>query len=302
MRTLLLVLALAAPSAAAQQPRRASPTAPAASLDEYVARGVRDWEVPGLALAVVKGDSVVFLAGYGVREQGRRDRVDGHTLFAVGSTTKAMTAAALGMLADEGKLRWDDPVADHLPWFRVADPYVTRELTVRDLLTHRAGLGNADLLWAGSDYSTRQILARVRHARPAYSLRSSFIYQNIMYAAAGEVVAQTAGMSWADFVRTRLFEPLGMRRTLPTAAALARQENVASPHLRIDDTIRVITNRSVDAIPAAGAVWSSAHDMARWLRFVLDSGRADGRAGGRTLLKPATVGDLLSPQALVPAS
>src|SRR5438067_5359119 len=144
--------------------------------DAYVAKAVRDWKAPGLAIAIVKDDSVVFIKGYGLRELGKPDPVDAGTRFAIGSTTKAMTVAALGMLVDEGKLRWDDPVTKYLPDFRLSDPYVTQQLTVRDLLTHRAGLGNADLLWAGADYSTAEIVKRIRTLPLAYSMRSRFIY------------------------------------------------------------------------------------------------------------------------------
>jgi CubicO group peptidase (beta-lactamase class C family) len=193
---------------------------PAQALDAYTAKAVRDWNVPGLAIAVVKDGRVAFAKGYGVRELGKPAPVDTQTRFAIGSTTKAMTAAALAMLVDEGKLRWDDPVTKYLPGFQTGDPYVTREITVRDLLTHRAGLGNADFLWYESDIPAAEVRRRVRMLRPAYSLRSSFIYQNVMYAVAGQVVAAASGMPWATFVRTRIFGPLGMTATEATLAAL----------------------------------------------------------------------------------
>ena len=264
--------------------------------DAYVSRAMRAWEIPGLAVAVVKDDSVVFMKGYGVRQLGKPAPVDAQTLFAIGSTTKAMTAAAIGMLVDEGKVQWDDPVTKYLPSFQLADPYVTREVRVRDLLTHRTGLPGADLLWAGADYPTAEILRRIRYLEPATSIRTRFAYQNVMYAAAGEVIAAASGMPWETFVRSRIFTPLGMRGTLPTAALLARQPNVAMPHMRLDDTIRIVANRSVDPVAPAGAVWSSVSDMTRWMRFVLDSGRT-----GRTrLLSAATFAELLTPQVVVP--
>jgi CubicO group peptidase (beta-lactamase class C family) len=277
-------------------PATAQHTPDLAELDAYITRAVADWRIPGLAIAVVKDDSVVFAKGYGVRDLGRPGAIDAGTRFAIGSTTKAMTAVALGMLVDEGKVQWDAPVIRYLPGFRVADPYVTRELTVRDLLTHRGGLGNADQLWAGADHSTAEIIRRVATIEPAYSLRSRFVYQNIMYAVAGEVVAAASGMSWADFVRTRIFEPLGMHATVATLGALAGQPNVATPHMAIRDTLRPVTNRPVDAVAAAGSVWSSAGDMALWMRFVLDS----ARVGGRRLLSADTYREILSPQVIAP--
>jgi CubicO group peptidase (beta-lactamase class C family) len=289
---LAIVLLLApSPAAIAQQP-----SVPARQLDAYATQAVRDWGAVGLAISVVKNGRVVFAKGYGVRELGKPEPVDTSTLFAIGSTTKAMTAAAIGMLVDEGKVRWDDPVTKHLPGFQLSDPYATREVTVRDLLTHRAGLPNADFLWYGNDNSTAEILRRVRLVEPAYSLRSSFIYQNVMYAAAGQVIANNAGMSWEDFVRTRIFAPLDMDRTVPLLAGTRAVPNVASPHDRVDDTVRVIANASVDPVAAAGSVWSSVADMAKWMRFVLDSGRVDGRR----LLQPATFAELFAPQTMVP--
>jgi CubicO group peptidase (beta-lactamase class C family) len=269
-----------------------------ADLDAYITRAVRDWRIPGLAIAVVKDDSVVFAKGYGVRELGKAGAVDAGTRFAIGSTTKAMTAVALGMLVDEGKVRWDEPVTAYLPGFRVGDPYVTRELTVRDLLTHRAGLGNADQLWASVDYSPEEISARVATLQPAYSLRSGFIYQNIMYAIAGDVIAAASGKPWAEFVRTRIFVPLGMTATEPTLGALAGKGNVAAPHMEIRDTIRAVTNRSVDAVAPAGAVWSSVGDMAKWARFILDSGRVDGKR----ILSAESYREIMSPQVVAPKS
>ena len=207
-----LSIIVAATSADAQRAARPATTN---DLDTYVKRAVEEWKILGLAIAVVKDDSVIFAKGYGVRERGKPGAVDAGTRFAIGSTTKAMTAAALGMLVDDGKVRWDEPVITYLPGFRVGDPYVTRELTVRDLLTHRGGLGNADQLWASADYSIEEITRRVATLAPAYSLRSRFIHQNVMYAVAGEVVEAASGMTWATFLRTRIFTPLGMAAPRP---------------------------------------------------------------------------------------
>src|SRR5689334_14821050 len=268
---------------------------PARQLDAYTTQAVKDWGAVGLAITVVKDGKVVFGKGYGVRELGKPDQVDTTTLFAIGSTTKAMTAAAIGMLVDEGKVRWDDPVTNYLPSFQLKDPWVTRELTVRDLLTHRAGLPNADYLWYGTDNSTAEILRRMRYVEPAYSIRSSFIYQNVMYAAAGQVIAAASGMPWEEFIRTRIFTPLHMDRTVPLLSQAATASNVASPHDLVDDKMTVILNASVDAVKSAGSVWSSVADMSRWARFILDSGRVDGKR----LLKPETFAELLKPQTMV---
>jgi len=274
-------------------------TAPLTGLDDLVARGMKDWRVPGLAMAVAKDGQIVLERGYGVREIGKPAAVDSHTLFAIGSTTKAMTAALVGMLVDDKILGWDDPVVKHLPWFQLKDPAVTRELTVRDLLTHRGGLGNADYLWYGQNNSTDEILKRVRLIEPAYSVRSSFIYQNIMYAAAGAVIEAAGRTSWAETIRRRIFEPLGMRDSIATAATLAARSNVAAPHDIVGGRVRVIENMSVDPVASAGAVWSSVSDMARWMQFLLDGGRVGG-SGGKRLLDEATFAELFKPQTIAP--
>jgi len=276
--------------------RASAETAPAlAGFDEYVTKGVADWQIPALAVAVVKDGEVVFAKGYGVLDLSKPDSADENTLFAIGSTTKAMTAAALGMLVDEGKLGWDDPVTKHLPWFQLHDPVVTREVTVRDLLTHRAGLPNADFLWYGRDNTPHDILFRMRYLPQETSLRSHFTYQNVMYAAAGAVVAKVSGMPWEDFVRTRLLEPLGMTGTALTLSGLAGKANVASPHYSIDGDVQVIENASVDPIAPAGSIWSSVSDMAKWMRFLLEGATPDGKH----LLKEETLEELFRPQTVV---
>ena len=269
-------------------------SAAVAQFDADVAKAVKAWKAPGLAIAVVRNDTVLFAKGYGVREMGKPEAVDADTRFAIGSTTKAMTVLALGMLVDEGKVRWDAPVIDYLPGFRLSDAYVTRELTVRDLLTHRTGLGNADLLWAGADYSAEEIFKRTATLPLAYSFRSGFVYQNIMYALAGDIVRAVSGMSWDAFLESRILGPLGMKSTVTRLAGITGKPNVAMPHGEVNDTLRVIRNRTVDPVAPAGSVWSSVNDMSRWMRFVLDSGRVNGKR----LLSDSTFRQWLSPQTI----
>ena len=287
----LLLIAGAAPAGPAQ-----AQAPDLAAFDRYVAQAARDWRVPGLAIAVVKNDSVVFAKGYGVLDLTRPGPVTEHTRFAIGSTTKAMTSAALGMLVDEGKLRWDDRVIDHLPELRLFDPYATRELTVRDLLTHRSGLPGTDLLWVRADLPQDEMIRRLRHVRPASSFRAQFIYQNVMYAIGGALIAKASGMSWEDFMRARIFAPLGMTESEPLVAGIASRPNVATPHGEIRDTVRPVPIRTTDPVASAGSVWSSVSDMAKWMRFVLDS----GRVGGKRLLAPATFSEWVTPQIRAP--
>jgi CubicO group peptidase (beta-lactamase class C family) len=271
---------------------------PLAGVDDYIAHAVKDWQAPGFAVAVVKDGRIVFSRGYGVRELGKPAAVDTHTLFAIGSTTKAMTAALVAMLVDEKKVEWDAPVTRYLPWFQLKDPAVTTELMVRDLVTHRAGLGNADYLWYGQPASTAEILRRVKLIEPSYPVRAGFIYQNIMYAAAGAVIEAASGKPWAEMMRTRIFEPLGMNETIPTAATLSARPNVASPHAIVGGQVRVIDNVSVDPVAAAGAVWSNVADMAKWMQFLLDGGRAG--VDGKRLLSDESFTELFKPQAIAP--
>lgn len=264
-------------------------------LDKFIEKGMKDWQLPGLSVAVVKDGQVVFLKAYGVRELGKNDKFDINTISSIGSTTKAITVACLGMLVDEGKLKWDDRVIDHFPEFKLHDPYVTANLTIRDLITHRAGMPNTDLLWT-TDMPKDEIFRRMEFVEPSYPFRAGYTYQNIMFAVAGEIVSRVSGMPWDQFVKERIFKPLGMVHSVPLMKELANIENKATPHYIIDDKPQVITTSDTDPIAPAGSIWSSANDMSKWLKFMLDSARVDGRR----LLKPETYSEILKPQHIIP--
>jgi CubicO group peptidase (beta-lactamase class C family) len=285
--------ATAAP-AAAQAPRASDFSA----LDGYVARAVRAWQVPGLAMAVVHGDSVVFARGYGVRTRGTADAVSAHTLFANASTTKAFTAVGVAMMVDAGKLAWDDPVTRYLPGFTLRDPYVTREITLRDLLSHKVGFGDPDYLWYGVDDDYATILHRLRFVDPESSFRSRYAYNNVTYATAGVIAGQAYGAGWGALVRQRILEPLGMRETVTEGHDLTDRADVASPHDLVHDTLRAIPDvgRLADPIAPAGAMYSSVLDMARWIRFLLN----EGRVGDTVLVQPETLAELFHPQTIIP--
>ncbi len=267
-----------------------------AEFDAYVAKAVKAWGIPGLAVAIVKDDSMVFAKGYGVRRLGGSDPVDAHTRFAIGSTTKAMTALSLLMAADDGQVQLDAPVQRYLPALQLYDPVMTRELTVRDVLTHHTGLPGSDQLWSGNDYAIDEIIRRMRFLKPTASFRNRYAYQNVQYAMAGEVLRAATGTAWSEALPKRIWGPIGMRETVPYLAATVGLPNVASPHMIIDTTLQVIDNRTVDPVAPAGAVWSNVTDMAKWMRFVLDS----GRAGGRRLVTEERFVDWMSPQVVVP--
>lgn len=272
-RSLALAVALlalcAAPVAAQRGPLR--------GLNRYVEDALRAWKVPGLAIAVVKDDAVIVARGYGVRHLGDPAPVDERTLFAIGSASKAFTATAIAMLVDENKVKWDDRAAAHLPAFELFDPYATRELTVRDLLSHRSGLARGDLLWYGGAFSREQILQRVRFLEPSWSFRSRFGYQNIMFLAAGELVAAVSGTSWDDFVADRIFRPLGMTTSNTSVGALADRANVATPHAEVDGDVGPVPWRNIDNVAPAGSINSNVLEMAQWVRLNLGEGEYAGR-------------------------
>ena len=268
-----------------------------AAFDKFVAQAQKDWRVPALAIAVVKDDSVVFMKGYGVIEAGKPARADEHTRFAIGSTTKAMTSAGLAMLVDEGKLHWDDKVTRFIPELQLADPWATRELTVRDLLTHRTGLPGTDLFWASNwKYSPADIIHRLRYITPSASFRSEWQYQNVMYALGGTIIERVSGMPWDAFIRARIFKPLGMNETEALVSQIVGKPNVAVPHALSGDSVRVVPIRSTDLVASAGSVWSSVSDMSKWMRFVLDS----GRVGSTRLIKAETFREIVTPQIQAP--
>jgi CubicO group peptidase (beta-lactamase class C family) len=262
---LLLFVTLGAQMARAQE-------APLIGFDDYVNKALRDWEVPGMAVAIIKDDKILLAKGYGVRKMGEAAPVDERTLFAIGSASKAFTAASIAMLVDEGKLKWDEPATKYLPGFQLFDPYVTRELTVRDMLSHRSGLERGDLLWYGTEYDRDEVLRRVRFLKPSWSVRSRFGYQNIMYLAAGQAVATATGKSWDEFVRQRIFTPLGMSSSSSSITALKNETNVAAPHAKYDDKVQPIQWRKIDNIGPAGSINSNATDMAQWVRLHLNQG------------------------------
>ena len=268
-----------------------APAAPA-DLDAYVQRVMQAFEVPGLALAIVKSGSTVVAKGYGVRRLGDAAPVDARTLFGIASNTKVFTATALGLLVEEGKIEWDAPVVRYLPAFAMWDPFVTRELTVRDLLVHRSGLGlgAGDLLWwPTSTYDRKEIARRLRFIQPATSFRSAYAYDNVLYLVAGELIAAVSGQSWEDFVSSRILANVGMTGSNVRHSAAGAGGNVAATHARIDGRVRPIAPFESDNTNPAGGINSSAEDMAKWLRVQLSGGVL---ADGSRLFSPATARQL----------
>lgn len=273
---LILIVALSA-TLVAQSTQRSDPPS---DLDQWIARAMRTFEVPGIALAIVKDDAVVVAKGYGVHRLGEPAPADARTRFGIASNTKAFTATAIGLLVDDGKVEWDAPVVRYLPAFAMWDPFVTRELTVRDLLVHRSGLGPfaGDLLWfPPSTYDRHEVARRLRFIQPATSFRSAYAYDNVLYLVAGELIEAVSGESWEDFVSSRILAKVGMFGSSPRSSTLTQGGNIAAPHARVDGKVRAVTPFAADTTDAAGGINSSAEDMAKWLRVQLSGGvLADG--------------------------
>jgi len=287
---------------AAQAPPAAPP-----DLDAWVARAMKTFDVPGIGLAVVKDGKVVVAKGYGVRKLGATDAVDGRTLFGIASNTKVFTATALGLLVEEGKIEWDAPVVRYLPAFQMWDPYVTRELSVRDLLVHRSGLGlgAGDLLWwPTSTYNRAEIASRLRFIKPSTSFRSAYAYDNVLYLVAGQLIEAASGQTWEDFVTTRILNKVGMTGSNVMHSAASSGGNVAATHARVEGTVRPIAPFISDNTNPAGGINSSADDMAKWLQVFLGGGQLPGGTrlfSEQTLRQITRVVTPLSPMSNPPA-
>lgn len=285
--------------------------APPAQLDQRVEQLRKSLGVPGVTIAIVEGGQTTLARGYGVRGLADPKAVDADTIFSTGSTGKAFTAAALGILVDEGRIKWDDKVIDHMPDFRMYDAWVTREMTIRDLLVHRSGLGlgAGDLLFlARSNLSRKESVRRLRHIKPATSFRSGYAYDNVLYMVAGQLIEEVTGKSWEQFMAERVFKPAGMLRSTVDSAGRLGTVNRARPHARLDGAIRglgtqvpldeVQSDLGANAAPAGGLA-ISANDMAKWLALQLGKGQAKG---GPRLWSEKTTAEMWKPVVLQPVS
>ena len=285
-----LLLVLAAAPARAQTPAEPFP-----GLDAYVTKAMAEWKIPGLALAVVRNDSVLYTKGYGIRRLGSTEPADDRTLFEIGSSSKSFTAMLVGMMVTDGKMRWDDRVAAHLPGFRLYDPVASAELTLRDALSHRSGLTRGELSWMYAGGTRDEVLRRVRYLRPAAPFRAQWIYQNVMFLAAGEAAAKAAGSTWEDLIQQRIFTPLGMTSSKPFLRTGETLPTLATPHFVRRDTVRVMASMNMENIAPAGSILSTARDMAQWLRLQL----GDGTFAGTRLVSAAALREMHTPQVLM---
>ncbi|MCD4783936.1 MAG: serine hydrolase [Candidatus Eremiobacteraeota bacterium] len=265
-------------------------------LDSYIEKTMKDWKIPGLAIAVVKDGKVVYAKGFGYRDVEKNLKVTPDTLFAIGSTSKAFTSMCAGLLVDEGKLKWDTPIIKYLSDFKLYDPMATKEATVKDLLLHRTGLPRHSLSWYGTDYSRKQIYDHLKYLEPSASFRNKWQYNNQMYMTAGYLVGKLSNGTWEEFVDERIFTPLGMKNCSFSVEEMKKSPDHALAYKIIDEKVKLIPYRSLDAIGPAGSINASVNEMAKWLK--LHTG--DGKVDGKQFISKSNLDLMHSPQIPIP--
>lgn len=299
----LLSLSVTFVIATAASAQSAASAAPPVDLDSYVASSMKAFDVPGMAIAIVKDGKIVLTKGYGVRKLGEPTPVDESTMFAIGSNTKAFTTAALATLVDAGKLTWDDRVYERLPGFVMYDPYVSHEMTIRDLLTHRSGmgLGEGDLLfWPTTTYTRDEIIHKLRFMKPHSSFRSRYAYDNLLYMTAGQIIPGVIGISWDDYIRQHIFEPLGMKHSVVTNKDFKPGDDYATPHSKVEGKLQPVPQEDLDNVGPAGSINSSAADMAKWVQLQLNRGKFADRDA--RLFSDQQSREMWSPQTILPVN
>jgi CubicO group peptidase (beta-lactamase class C family) len=268
--TFILMILFLSSTSAGPKPRVDS-----RQLDRYYTQMVKDWEIPGMVIGIVKDGELIFTGSYGVKEVGQPEKPDVNTLFGIASISKAFTSMVIAMLVEEGKLNWDDKVKDYLPYFELYNPWVSSQVTIRDILSHRVGLGtfSGDVIWYKSDFTSEEIIRMARHIPQAGGFRNGYGYSNLMYITAGELIKVVTGKSWSDNVRERIFEPLGMTRSVTTPKDIAALGNFCTPHARENGVNFPIEWDDWEEIAATGGIITSVNDMAKWMIFNLNHGK-----------------------------
>lgn len=285
----------ATPAAATAEGAAADPLA---GLDELIEAQLAESKVPGLAIAIVKDGQVIHSKGYGLRDVARQLPVTSQTLFAIGSVTKSFTATLGGMLVDDGKLDWDQPIRAWLPDFQLKDPVATAQMTLRDLCTHRSGLPRHDMVWYASSLSRQEIYDRLRYLEPSKPFRSLFQYNNLMFMTAGFLEGRVCGSSWEDLVRDRILLPLEMTRSNFSVTVSQQSDDFALPYDKVQDQVTAIPFRNIDAIGPAGSINSCVDEMIRYVQFHIEK----GMHGEKRLLSAASADQIQSAQMVTPGA
>jgi CubicO group peptidase (beta-lactamase class C family) len=268
------------------------PKASLKGFDKFVLKTMIEWKVPGLAVSIVKDGQVVFSQGFGARDMKKAQGVTPKTLFAIGSCTKAFTATTMGILVDENKLNWDKPVREYLPGFRLKDSFASERMTPRDLVCHRSGLPRHDAVWYNSFASREELFGRLQYLEPTKDFRTTYQYQNLMFMTAGYMVGEIAGLSWEDFVRSRIFMPLGMNDSNFSVNDSQKTSDFALPYMEKNDKVTEIPFRNIDTVGPAGSINSNVTDMANWLYLNLSK----GKFGNQQIISEASLKEIHSPQ------
>ncbi|WP_086476567.1 MULTISPECIES: serine hydrolase [Arenibacter] len=269
------------------------------NFEAWVAAAQKEWNIPGMAVGIVKDGEVVFAKGFGEKQLGSGEAVDANTIFSIASVSKNMTAAALGILVDEGKIDWDDKITKHIPWFQLQDPWVTQELTIRDALTHRVGLGRklGNRLQFMTNSPRDSVLYRMRYMDMEKPFRSQFVYNNVLYSLAGQIIEYVDGRTWDEFLKDRLFEPLGMTSSTTSITQLRPSDNQAYPHQEIEGKVVPINRRNWDNAGPAGGVNASVNDLNKWMLMQLG---VAGTYEGKEIISPKQMNEIHKPQMLRP--
>lgn len=246
-------------------------------VDALAEKTLKTFNIPGIAVAIVKDGKVVLAKGYGVKSINTNEKVDGNTLFGIASNSKAFTTAALAILVDEGKIKWDDKVTQYIPEFKMYNDYVTNEFTIRDLLTHRSGLGlgAGDLMiWPGqNDFTTNDIIHNLQFLKPVSAFRTKFDYDNLLYAVAGKVIEKVSGKSWTDFIEQRILQPLEMKNSAGSFVTLKDTTNVIAPHVPVEGKLKAVRRYTNQIMDPAGGIYSSVNDLSKWMIMQLNNGK-----------------------------
>ncbi|PWA08441.1 serine hydrolase [Flavobacterium laiguense] len=271
-------------------------------VDNVVNRALTAFNVPGIAVAIVKDGKVILAKGYGVKSIQTNEKVDANSLFGIASNSKAFTTAALGILVDEGKIKWGDKVIAYLPTFKMYNDYVTNEFTIRDLLTHRSGLGlgAGDLMiWPdGSNFTAQDITQNLQYLKPVSAFRTQYDYDNLLYIVAGEVIHKVSGLSWCDFIESRIMKPLDMKNSAGSFVRLKDTSNVIAPHVPIDGKLKVISRYKNQILDAAGGIYSNVNDMSKWIIMQLNNGKYGNDK--LQLFSEKEHNEMWSPQTIIP--
>lgn len=274
-----------------------------AQIDKVVERTLTTFNVPGIAVGVIKDGKLVHAKGYGVRSINTKEKVDENTLFGIASNSKAFTTAAISMLVDEGKLSWDDLVTDHVPEFKLYNPYVSSVFTLTDLVTHRSGLGlgAGDLMfWPdSSNFTVKDLIHNLRYLKQTSQFRTKYDYDNLLYIVAGEVIKRVSGITWEEFIETRIMQPLQMTRSAASYDRLRDKSNVVDPHAPVDETIKVIKRDWSSVANAAGGIYSNITDLSKWLSMQLNEGRY-GEQTDRRLFSEAMHDEMWTLKTIIP--